>query len=57
MKPRRIIVNDLMQQGYAYLLTEPAGCNFPRNWRGCLFMVVRRWGNLPGQNRHKNNDS
>ena len=28
MKPRRIEVNDLMQQGYVYLLTEPAGENF-----------------------------
>jgi hypothetical protein len=28
MKPRRVIVNDRMQQGYEYLLTEPAGRNF-----------------------------
>jgi hypothetical protein len=28
MKPRRIVVNDLMQQGYSYYLTEPAGRNF-----------------------------
>ena len=25
---RRVIVNDLMQDGYVYLLTEPAGRNF-----------------------------
>ena len=28
MKHRRIIVNDLMQRGYVYLLTEPPGRNF-----------------------------
>lgn len=28
MQPRRIIVNDLMQQGYVYFLTEPAGEHF-----------------------------
>jgi hypothetical protein len=28
MKPRRIVVNDLMQQGYSYVLTEPVGRNF-----------------------------
>jgi hypothetical protein len=28
MKPRRVIVNDLMQQGYEYRLTEPPGRNF-----------------------------
>ena len=26
--PRRVVVNDRMQQGYAYLLTEPAGRNY-----------------------------
>ena len=26
--PRRVAVNDLMQQGYVYLLTEPMGGNF-----------------------------
>jgi len=26
-EPRRIVVNDLMQQGYTYLLTEPMGTN------------------------------
>jgi hypothetical protein len=26
--PRRIVVEDLMQQGYAYVLSEPAGANF-----------------------------
>ncbi|HOX06617.1 MAG TPA: hypothetical protein PK280_09460, partial [Planctomycetota bacterium] len=28
MKPKRVAVNDLMQKGYSYLLTEPAGRNF-----------------------------
>jgi hypothetical protein len=28
MKKKKIIVNDLMQKGYAYFLTEPAGRNF-----------------------------
>ncbi|MBM4309976.1 MAG: hypothetical protein FJ119_03375 [Deltaproteobacteria bacterium] len=28
MKPKKIIVNDLMQQGYGYYLSEPAGENF-----------------------------
>lgn len=28
MEPGKVIVNDRMQQGYAYLLTEPAGRNF-----------------------------
>jgi hypothetical protein len=28
MKPRRVVVNDLMQQGYTYFVTEPAGRNF-----------------------------
>jgi hypothetical protein len=28
MRSRRVIVNDLMQQGYVYELTEPAGRNF-----------------------------
>jgi len=28
MKPREVIVNDKMQKGYRYLLTEPAGKNF-----------------------------
>lgn len=28
MKKRRIVVDDLMQQGYEYWLTEPAGKNF-----------------------------
>jgi hypothetical protein len=28
MKHRRVKVNDLMQQGYVYLLTEPTGENF-----------------------------
>ena len=28
MQPRRIVVNDLMQQGYVYFLTEPVGEHF-----------------------------
>lgn len=28
MKPKKIVVNDRMQQGYTYLLTEPSGRNF-----------------------------
>ena len=28
MRKRRVEVNDLMQQGYAYFLTEPVGKNF-----------------------------
>jgi hypothetical protein len=28
MKPRRVVVNDLMQKGYVYVLTEPVGRNF-----------------------------
>ncbi|MFO7560765.1 MAG: hypothetical protein R6X10_18210 [Desulfobacterales bacterium] len=28
MKPVRVVVNDLMQQGYVYFLTEPIGRNF-----------------------------
>jgi len=28
IKPRRITVNDLMQTGYVYFLTEPTGRNF-----------------------------
>ena len=28
MKKRRVHVNDLMQTGYSYVLTEPAGTNF-----------------------------
>jgi len=33
MKHRRIEVNDLMQQGYLYILTEPAGWNFPPDFQ------------------------
>lgn len=33
MTQRRIEVNDLMQTGYSYLLTEPAGRNFHANFR------------------------
>lgn len=28
MKPREVIVNDLMQKDYVYLITEPVGKNF-----------------------------
>lgn len=28
MKPKKVVVNDLMQKGYAYQLTEPEGKNF-----------------------------
>ena len=28
MKPRRVVVNDKMQQGYVYWITEPAGRHF-----------------------------
>ena len=28
MKPKRVTVNDRMQQGYTYVLTEPVGRNF-----------------------------
>lgn len=33
MRARRIVVNDLMQQGYVYFLTEPAGSNFHPEFR------------------------
>jgi len=33
MKARRIVVYDLMQQGYVYFLTEPPGSNFHPNFR------------------------
>jgi hypothetical protein len=33
MKPRLAIVNDLMQQDYAYLVTEPMGENFHPDFR------------------------
>jgi hypothetical protein len=33
MKPRRIVVNDLMQRAYVYYLTEPVGKNFARDFR------------------------
>src|SRR5688572_17765413 len=31
--PQRIVVNDLMQSGYVYYLTEPTGENFHRDFR------------------------
>lgn len=33
MRPARVEVNDLMQQGYVYHLTEPAGQHFHRDFR------------------------
>jgi hypothetical protein len=33
MKPVRVVVNDLMQQGYVYWLTEPAGRNFREDFQ------------------------
>ena len=33
MKKRRIVVNDLMQRGYVYYLTEPKGRNFHPDFR------------------------
>jgi hypothetical protein len=33
MKPVRVEVNDRMQQGYVYYLTEPPGKNFHRDFR------------------------
>jgi hypothetical protein len=33
MKPHRVVVEDLMQQGYVYLLTERAGRNFHADFR------------------------
>jgi hypothetical protein len=32
-KPKRIVVNDLMQRGYVYFLTEPAGKNFAPDFK------------------------
>lgn len=33
MKPRRVVVNDRMQRGYVYFLTEPQGRNFDPEFR------------------------
>ena len=33
MKPRRVAVNDRMQRGYVYFLTEPTGGNFDPEFR------------------------
>jgi hypothetical protein len=33
VKPRRVVVNDRMQRGYVYLLTEPRGGNFDPQFR------------------------
>ena len=32
MKPKKVIVNDTMQRGYTYLLTEPVGRNFDQGF-------------------------
>ena len=46
MKPRWIEVCDLMQLGYAYLLTEPAGGNFHPDFRPELTPKQQGGGNL-----------
>src|SRR5262245_1575154 len=33
MREKLVVVNDLMQRGYAYLLTESAGKSFHRDFR------------------------
>ena len=33
MRKKKIIVNDMMQRGYVYFLTEPAGRNFPPDFQ------------------------
>ncbi len=33
MLPRKVVVNDLMQKGYVYYLTEPVGANFHPDFR------------------------
>jgi len=33
MRKRRVVVNDLMQQGFVYHLTEPIGQDFHPNFR------------------------
>jgi hypothetical protein len=35
-RPREVVVNDLMQQGYRYLLIEPAGRHFADDFRPAL---------------------
>ena len=32
-RPLEVVVNDLMQRGYGYRLTEPAGANFAKGFR------------------------
>ena len=32
-RPREVVVDDLMQRGYCYTLTEPAGANFDPGFR------------------------
>jgi hypothetical protein len=33
MKPKTVVVNDMMQRGYRYKLTEPAGRNFDPDFK------------------------
>ena len=33
MKPKKVIVNDKMQKGYVYYLTEPVGKNFAKEFK------------------------
>lgn len=33
MRPKEVVVNDLMQKGCRYLLTEPPGKNFRPDFR------------------------
>ena len=40
MKQRRIQVNDLMQSGYTYVLTEPTGKHFHPDFRPALTPLV-----------------
>ncbi len=46
MKPRRVEVNDLMQQGYIYYLTQPMGGNFHPDFQ--LKLLTRIANGLPG---------
>ena len=42
MKPRRVVVNDLMQQEYSYYLTEPPGRNFEPGFEPLCTLPVDR---------------
>ena len=33
MKPKKVLVNDKMQKGYSYILTEPMGKNFAKDFK------------------------